>query len=383
YGASGEGTTHYTLDALSGDVIAAVDVEPVAATYGLGRTRCSKDPATGKYVETSGCSVMDNALVANSVSFNRSAFQGLATRAFNINPHPWSFVSTRVYIGDLHGRLWKFLTDRPDVAIPAADMGANQPVGVAVSLMAQGSDPATTSPVIFASSGADRRASGPFRNFSFLDDGTDTDIAVTGSVTDDGVTAFAPVRKQFALTYSQGSPDAECGYQTEGVFRGTIQPTGAVECDGPLVGSKCEGTLLQRAFFGGTRLSVPNTRFAPVTPLACSQGSYPCRSVFDSILYAVGARTGQAAYDMNASGDDAYRILRDSRIAAISIQADPDPGRGGSSFVADEGLMKGTPKPPPPPGIPPTATTASANVVFQREPGQPAPAVRYGTTVCQ
>ena len=45
--------------------------------------------------------------------------------------------------------------------------------------------------------------------------------------------------------------------------------------------------------------------------------------------------------------------------------------------------MKGTPKPPPPPGVPPTATTATANVVFKREPGQPAPAVRYGSTVCQ
>jgi hypothetical protein len=65
------------------------------------------------------------------------------------------------------------------------------------------------------------------------------------------------------------------------------------------------------------------------------------------------------------------------------MQADPDPGRGGSSFTADEGLMKGTPKPPPPPGIPPTVSTASANVVFRREPGQPAPAVRYGSTVCQ
>jgi len=28
-------------------------------------------------------------------------------------------------------------------------------------------------------------------------------------------------------------------------------------------------------------------------------------------------------------------------------------------------------------------STASANVVFRREPGQPAPAVRYGSTVCQ
>jgi hypothetical protein len=386
YGASGEGTTHYALDALSGDVIAAVDVEPVAAANGLSRTRCSKDPATGKYVETPGCSVMDNALVANSVSFNRSAFKGVALKKLNLNPHPWSFSSARVYAGDLHGRLWKFLTDRPDLAIPIADLGADQPVGTAVALLAEGEDPETNVPVIFASSGADRRASGPFRNFTFRDDGTDTETLVTGSSTDDGVTTFAPAVKLFARTYDQGTPDVECGYTTEAVFRGTIQPAGAVECTGGFVGGKCQGELLQRVFFGGTRLSVPNTRFAPETPLACSQGSYPCRSRFDSILYVLGVKTGSAAYDLNASGDDAYRIFRDSRIAAASIVSDPDPSdpnRTGSTFQADEGLMKGTPKPPPPPGVPPMSTTASANVVFQREPGQPAPAVRYGTTVCQ
>jgi hypothetical protein len=371
YGTSGpmisEGTTHYTLDALSGDVIAAVDVETVAATHGL--TRSGLDYA--------------NALVANSVSFNRSSFQSVSAKAFNVNPHPWSFVSTRVYVGDLHGRLWKFLTDRPDVAIPFADVGADQPLGTAVALLGEGDDPATMVPNVFVSSGNDRRAEGPFRNFAFRDDGDDTDTAITGSALDDGVTTFQPAVMLFARTFDQGEPEAECGYPTEAVFRGTIQPTSAVECDGPLVGSRCEGTLLQRVFFGGTRLSLPNTRFAPITPLSCSGGVYPCRSQFDSIIYALGVQTGQAAYDLNASGDDAYRIFTDSRIAAISFQADPDPGRGGSAFTADEGLMKGTPKPPPPPGVPPTATTATANVVFRREPGQPAPAIRYGSTVCQ
>jgi hypothetical protein len=45
--------------------------------------------------------------------------------------------------------------------------------------------------------------------------------------------------------------------------------------------------------------------------------------------------------------------------------------------------MKGVPKPPPPPGVPPTSQTATANVMFAREPGQPAPVVRYGSTVCR
>ena len=93
--------------------------------------------------------------------------------------------------------------------------------------------------------------------------------------------------------------------------------------------------------------------------------------------------SGSAAYDLNSSGDDAYRVFKNSRIAAISMLGDPDPNRAGSSFAADEGLMKGTPAPPPPPGVPPTAQTATANVLFVREPGAPAPAIRYGSTVCQ
>jgi hypothetical protein len=105
--------------------------------------------------------------------------------------------------------------------------------------------------------------------------------------------------------------------------------------------------------------------------------------VFDSIIYALGAETGQPAYDLNSAGDDAYRIFRDSRIAAITMQADPDPGRGGSSFTPDEGLMKGTPKPPPPPGVPPNQRTNSHNVVMARVAGEPAPNIRYGSTVCQ
>jgi hypothetical protein len=367
-----EGTTHYTLDALSGDVVAAVDVEDVAASYGLTRSGLS----------------YPNAIVANSVSFNRSAFTSVSAKQFNVNPHPWSFVSTRVYVGDIHGRLWKFLTAFPNVAVPAADLGADQPVGTAVALLGQDMDPlnpdsATTIPNIFVSSGAERRAAGPFRNFSLRDEGTDTAATTTGSTVDDGVTTFTPVVKNFARTFDQGTPEANCGPLPEAVFRGTIQPTSALECTVPVVGSKCQGDLLQRVFFGGTRLSLPNTKFAPPTPLACSAGQYPCRSQFDSILYALGVQTGQAAYDLNANGDDAYRIFRDSRIAAIGLQADPNPGAGGARFAADEGLMKGTPKPPPIPGVPPTATTATANVILKREPGQPAPAVQYGSTVCQ
>ena len=362
YGAAGEGTTHYTLDALSGDVIAAVDVETAAASYGLTRAGLS----------------YSNALVANSVSYNRVIGATLA------NNHPWSYTSNRVYIGDLHGRLWKFLSARPDVAIPAADLGAGQPVATAVALVPR-SDSAfdTKGPFVFVTSGADRRAAGPFRNFSFLDDGTDTSITTTGTATSDSVTTFLPFAMEFARTFDQGSPQASCGYTAEALFRGTVQPAGAFSCDVAISNGKCGGITSWQVFFAGTRLSLPNTKFAPPTPLACSTGVYPCRSQFDTIIYLLNATTGSAAFDLNASGDDSYRIFRDSRVAAIGMAADPDANRGGSSFVADEGLMKGTPKAPPPPGVPPNAQTATANVIFVREQGYPEPAIHYGSSVCQ
>jgi hypothetical protein len=359
YGAAGEGSTFFTLDALSGDVIAAADVEAAAASVGLTRTGLT----------------YPNALVANAVGFNPAVFSLLQT------VHPAASAPTRVYIGDIHGRLWKFLTSRPEVAIPMADLGEDQPVGTAVSLLGMPPSPDTPVPFIFAVSGNERRADGPFKMFGFRDDGTDTDVTIGSGVFANEVTTFLPVVSLHTRTYDQGTPEADCGYTEEAVFRGTIQPATAFECSSITTGT-CNDPL-GRVFFAGTRLNLPNTVFAPPTPLACGLGDYPCRSSFDSIIYALGAKTGLAAYDLNAAGDDAYRIYRDNRIAAIAMLADPDPTRGGSSFNPDEGKMKTPPKPPPPPGVPPTSTSATANVLMVRLPGEPPPSVHYGSTVCQ
>jgi hypothetical protein len=359
YGAAGEGSTFFTLDALSGDVIAAADVEAAAASSGLTRTGLT----------------YPNALVANAVGFNPAVFSLLET------VHPAASAPTRVYIGDIHGRLWKFLTARPEVAIPMADLGEDQPVGTAVSLLGMPPSPDTPVPFIFAVSGNERRADGPFKMFGFRDDGTDTDVTIGSGVVANEVTTFLPVVSLHTREYDQGTPEANCGYTEEAVFRGTIQPATAFECSSISSGT-CQDPL-GRVFFAGTRLNLPNTVFAPPTPLACGLGDYPCRSSFDSIIYALGAKTGLAAYDLNAAGDDAYRIYRDNRIAAIAMLADPDPSRGGSSFNPDEGKMKTPPKPPPPPGVPPTSTSATMNVLMVRQPGEPPPSVHYGSTVCQ
>ena len=364
-----EGTTLYTLDALSGDVIGAANVETTASTYGLTR----------------GASVpYANAIVANPVGYNYTNF------VIGKTVHPAQNKVTRVYVGDLHGRLWKMLSAQPDTVIPVADLGADQPVGVAASLLGlphtenpnQPPPPGQT-PYIFVSTGADSRAGGPFRVFTFRDEGSPTDTTTSGTVDNgDGIITFPPSFHVFNRTYDEGDPIAACGYQVAAVFRGTLQPSVTFDASFDANG-QITGQPLGRVFFGGTRLSLPNTEFAPPTPLACGTGVYPCRSQFDSILYLLSAKSGLAAYDMNASGDDAYRIFRDSRIAAIGMQADPDPASGGSRFNPDQGQIRGTPAPPPLPGVPPGQTNATANVVMVREPGRPAPAVRYGTTVCQ
>jgi hypothetical protein len=315
--------------------------------------------------------------VANAAGFQPEIFQEFTT------VHPASAYLRRVYIGDTHGRVWKFLTARPDVAIPLADLGADQPVGTAAAL--NGLPPYNPDtapnpvPFVHVTSGNESRAQGPFKIFAFRDDGDDVAITTGASVVANEVTSFPPAVSLYTQTFDPGDPEANCGYTQEALFRGTVQPATTYE----RVGSGPTQTLVGRVFYGGTRLSLPNTKFAPVTPLACGQGDYPCRSQFDSIVYALGTETGDAAYDLNASGDDAYRVFRDSRIVAISMQADPDPARGGSSVNLDEGLVKTVPKPPPPPGVLPTSNTATPNVVFRREPGQPVPSVRYGSTVCQ
>ena len=189
--------------------------------------------------------------------------------------------------------------------------------------------------------------------------------------------------------FDQGEPDADCGYTEEAFFRGTVQPATTFEIGG-------SGGPEGRVFFGATRLSLPNTKFAPPTPLACGEGStskYPCRSQFDSIIYALkaaGDDAGGAAYDLSGgSGDDAYRIFRDSRITALTMQGDPGSGgkAGGSILVADEGIQKkdkttGLVKPPKPPPAAGVGVRKAPSILFTATGNMASASVRFGSSVC-
>src|SRR6185503_7640454 len=83
-----QGTTFYTLDLLTGDVVGSADVGSRAGAS------------------------FRNALVAPASAYNVEQFT-CPTCGPPVE-HPMNGIITRVYMGDLHGRLWKFLTARPN-----------------------------------------------------------------------------------------------------------------------------------------------------------------------------------------------------------------------------------------------------------------------------
>jgi hypothetical protein len=339
YGSPGEGTTFYTLDALTGDVIATADVEQ-AVQGGYPELARSNMPYA-------------NALVANPVIFNQSRFiyKPGGVKSPNVAAAP----ATRAYIGDLYGRLWKFLTAAPSRAIPVADLGADQPVATAAALLGLPANDPAAKPYIYVSSGNDNRATSTFfHNFAFRDDGNETTYTVSGSVAGNGVKTYPPVVSLFTIDFPAG-------------YKGTFQPATAYSDDV----SDITGPA-GRVFPGGTKFNAPNTPDAPPVP------PYPCRSSFDSILYALGAKSGAAAYQLPYGNP--YMIFKESRIVAVATQAAPE----AAQLVKDEGLVKtGQPViPPPPMGLAPT-TSATQDVILYVAPGTPAAAVRFASTVCQ
>jgi hypothetical protein len=337
YGDPGQGTTFYSLDPLTGDVITSVDVEQVVNSAYPELKRTGMPYA--------------NAIVANPIAFNPSRYVYAAGGV--ASPSVAAGEARRVYVADLYGRFWKFLTAAPDIAIPGADLGADQPVATAGSLIGLPPNDLATTPYVFLTSGNDNRATGTFQNFGFMDEGDNTTTAVSSPVTQNGIDVYPPMKSDFVIDFEPG-------------FRGTVQPATFYSP------ASTPTTVLGRVFFGGTRFNGPNTAFAPPVP------PYPCRSSFDSILYPLGAESGLAAYTLPSGAD--HVIFEDSRIAAISTQAAPQ----GSQLAKDEGLSKTADpiKAPPAPGLAPT-TQSTQNVIPVSGPGLPQPTVRFGSTVCR
>jgi hypothetical protein len=353
-----EGHTFYTVDALTGHIIARADVDAAAAAIGGTFARSSPPFPT--------------ALVANVAGFSKARFTpGVAL-------HPAKDFTTRNYVGDVQGRIWKFLVAAPSVALPVADIGADQPMGTPLGLFGllgnAGSftaaanpvtDPPNLRPAIFGSSGNDNRIptdpNDPipqFKNFGVFDVGDDTNTTPgTATPGGGGIDVFSP-NIQFLLAEP---------FPQDSNFRGTLQPTTAALDRVPPV-QQPDGVVV---FFGGTRFNAIGSPFAPD----------PCRSTFDSIVFALDINTGGAAFDLQ-SADDKYTIFQDSRLVGLFTTYTPDTGSGGK-LVIDEGLVKGTVQPPPPAGQPAGVFSTNYSVVQVIRPLSPAPGVRFGSTVCQ
>jgi hypothetical protein len=295
--AASEGTTIFALDVLTGDVVAAVDVG---------------DRASMGY---------ENAVVASPSGFNPS--QLVAGRAV---PNAAGTKTTRIYVGDIHGRVWRLLTDSPGAApVLLGDLGANQPVANGLALLDYQGTGTSKRPHVYVEAGNDNRvtpppaATPPFKLYGLRDDDSLADPDPSDIV--DGTATLL-----FSIDLPQG-------------YRGTTQPATAF---GDVAGT------LGRVFFAGTRFNLPGTANAPAPP--------PCRSSFDSIVFAVAAQTGDAAYDLNSgTADDRYAEIDEQRVQAVRV--------AGGRLVIDTGLgAQQAPPPPAPPQPQPPAPSQFANI---------------------
>jgi hypothetical protein len=299
-----EGTTFYALDSLTGDVIHSKDI-------GDNGSASSGVPATL------------NALVADAAAFQpNSLVPGTAL------PNAANEVATRVFIGDIHGRLWKFSTSDPGFATtvtPFANLGPDQPIGVPVGLLNYDSTGSEgTKPHVYVATGGDRRVDVPpaFQLWGFKEETTGVSSVVTGFPIDLPPTPLPG-------------------------FRGTVQPTTAFNAN-----------QLGRVFFTGTRFNPPGAN---------------CVSTFTSIIFAVTAGTAQAAYDLNASGDDRFVEFTGKVITP------PNTGTGRPDVVTGDRI--GAPPPPPPAPQPVGALGATQSVYGMSGPGG-SPMYRLVSNVC-
>ncbi len=273
-----EGHNFYSINPLTGDVISSTDVGSNAA------------------------SIIANAIPAAVAVFNPGQLQLKPVR------HPASTVGTRVYVGDLHGRLWKFPTDDPDEEVQLWDYGVAQPIATAVALHNYNSlyDTPPSSellPHIYLTTGNDRRVPTP--------PAEPDDFLFVGVRDNEDPPPPDPIATElFRFTLPER-------------YRGSTQPT--------TFWTEADATGGQAA-----RVAVAVTRYNPIS-------SASCRSSFDSLIYLVSAGLGEAAFDVNGDGaiDDTDRSweIQDEKVTGVRISH--------GKLVVDKGLDPDPDKVPP------------------------------------
>jgi len=300
-----EGKNFYTVDALTGDILRSVNIGSGTAT-------------------TANSPLRTNFLVAPVAGFVPNKLQ--FTAQVNAADGP----ATAAFVGDLHGRLFRFSTTDLTTATTLRDFGTDQPIGVAVSALDL-SDGTINKPHVYGVTGNDNRifsskealvATPPFLMFGLRDDGA----AITN--------LFSPTSTTGTINFPER-------------FRGTTQPLVA------------RGDPFNIVFFIGTQFNPAGTSLDPAAD--------PCTSSFDSIIFALNADNGNAAYDLQTGAtDDRSAIWRGQKVQNITAR--------GGKVVLDTGLQAGGAPPPPPPPAP-QSNSAYASVSTT--------ATRYGSPVCK
>ena len=284
-----------------------------------------------------------NALVANPAAYVA------AQLAPGFVGNPAASTAALVYFGDLHGRMWKFITDAPGALIqlqPTTPQtfppfstsytdSPDQPIGASAALLNLDGIPH-----VYWETGNDLRVIPPANfNFVAMADVGSNSLNPTTTQTD-------PLARKFVLPLDNAalSPLQLAGY------RGTAQPATAFNATG-----------VGRVFFTGVKFFDQDV----------TTGN--CKSGFDSVLFAVGAVTGSAVYDLDSNGSvtsgDRAVVLANTKVNAI---------RGSmGQIVLDKGdIGTSAPPAPPAPGAAPTANEGSSGEVIIDK-------IKAGSAVCR
>jgi hypothetical protein len=296
-----------------------------------GRNFYTIDAVTGDVIRTIPIGSASGTLLrANFLSSPVTGFVPAKLKRTQVNAADGP--ATAAFVGDLHGRLFRVSATDLTVAATLKDFGTNQPIGVAVSALDL-KDGTINKPHVYGVTGNDNRvlpskdsavATPPFVMFGLRDDGA--------SITD----LFSPTSTTGTIAFPER-------------FRGSTQPLVAN------VGSGDDNIV----FFIGTQFDPAGT--------SPDVNADKCVSSFDSILFAVGAISGNAAYDLQTgSTDDRSAIWRGQKVQNLTAR--------GGKVVLDTGLQAGSAPPPPPPPAP-QSNSAFASVSTT--------GTRYGSPVCK
>ena len=278
-----EGSTLFALDAITGDVVGYYDVGDRGSAGSFGGA------------------TFENAIVASPAVLLPSTY------SFESFVHPSDAYAARVYVGDLHGRIWAFPPKGGSAFAPLlgsyfADLGADQPIASGVALLYYDSDATKKSAHVYVETGNDKRVAKPGdtppfgKTPPFYMVGMRDEEATSTATPSSNTLVNGPAKELFAKPLPNDVPTGAPGY------RGTVQPTVTFNSQ-----------RLGRVFFAGNQF----------TPAGTS-----CLSRLDAILFALSARDGVAAFDLNAEGQDEYYIIPNQVVLQLDlVRVPPESGR--------------------------------------------------------